>query len=255
MTEYEILDRIKTEYSRILKDNLVGIYVHGSIAFGCFSWEKSDIDFIAVIKYPLAHSEKEALIRMILELDPVCPPKGIEMSVVLESVCRPFIYPTPFELHFSNAHKRQFQNDLSGYCEKLQGEDIDLAAHFTVIRTCGQTLCGPEITEVFDEVPEDAYLDSIRNDVADAAEEILENPVYMILNLCRVLAFVKEGKILSKAGGGAWGIEKLPDTFRSVAADALGWYCEDFRQKEKTVGRTAETLQEFAEYMLRELGM
>ncbi|WP_161567304.1 hypothetical protein [Acidilutibacter cellobiosedens] len=40
---------IHGEYQTILGDNLVGIYVHGSIAFGCFHEEKSDIDFIAVI--------------------------------------------------------------------------------------------------------------------------------------------------------------------------------------------------------------
>jgi streptomycin 3"-adenylyltransferase len=44
-----ILKIIKQEYQTILGDNLVGIYVHGSIAFGCFHEEKSDIDFIAVI--------------------------------------------------------------------------------------------------------------------------------------------------------------------------------------------------------------
>ena len=134
MNEREILEKIKKAYSEILKENMVGIYVHGSIAFRCFNWDKSDIDFIVVAKRPLALSEKEALIRVILSLDPVCPPKGIEMSVVLAEVCRPFVYPTPYELHFSNAHKQRYQENLSGYCEKLQGVDMDLAAHFTVIR-------------------------------------------------------------------------------------------------------------------------
>lgn len=49
MTEIGLLDRIKTAYSKILGDRLAGIYVHGSIVFGCFNWDRSDIDFLVVV--------------------------------------------------------------------------------------------------------------------------------------------------------------------------------------------------------------
>ena len=62
----EILEQIKTSYQEILKDNLTGIYVHGSIAFGCFNWEKSDIDFLVVVKHAPSLQEKKALIRVLL---------------------------------------------------------------------------------------------------------------------------------------------------------------------------------------------
>lgn len=45
INESELLNRIKISYQNILKDGLVGIYVHGSIAFECFHWDQSDIDF------------------------------------------------------------------------------------------------------------------------------------------------------------------------------------------------------------------
>ena len=48
MEYQEILRKIATAYTKILQDNLAGIYVHGSIAFGCFHWSKSDIDFLVV---------------------------------------------------------------------------------------------------------------------------------------------------------------------------------------------------------------
>ncbi|MBP5186668.1 MAG: nucleotidyltransferase domain-containing protein, partial [Clostridiales bacterium] len=37
----------------ILKDNLTGIYLHGSAVMGCFNPEKSDIDLIVVVNEPL----------------------------------------------------------------------------------------------------------------------------------------------------------------------------------------------------------
>lgn len=44
------------------------------------------------------------MIRYLLEMKPLIPRKGLEMSVVLEEDVRNFLYPTPFELHFSPLH-------------------------------------------------------------------------------------------------------------------------------------------------------
>ena len=46
----------------------------------------------------------------------------------------------------------------------------------------------------FDDVPIRDYIDSIWNDIADAEDEITDNPMYIILNLARVLAYVKDGE-------------------------------------------------------------
>ena len=85
----------------ILQDNLVGIYLHGSLAMGCFNPQKSDIDLIIVVNEHLSDSIKKEYLDMVVEHNTKAPKKGIEMSVVLRKACKPFIYPTPFELHFS----------------------------------------------------------------------------------------------------------------------------------------------------------
>lgn len=197
MNEKELLHRIKITYQSILNEKLVGIYIHGSIAFGCFRWDVSDIDFLVVVKEKLNQEEKEALISELLALDNECPPKGFEMSVICQDACGCFQYPTPFELHFSNAHKEFALQDLAQYCRRMQGTDKDLAAHCMVIRKVGITLCGKKISEVFGEVSKEAYIDSICADIQDARTDIIENPVYIILNLCRVLAFKRDGYVLS----------------------------------------------------------
>lgn len=241
-----VLNHIEERYREILGENLVGIYVHGSIAFGCFTWERSDIDFIVVVDSPPEQSQKERLIRTLLKLDDKAPPKGLEMSVVLRENCDPFVYPTPFELHFSNSHRESCKRDLSSYCRDMHGTDRDLAAHFTVIRKAGFALCGREISAVFAEVPREAYLDSIKADVERAQSEIQENPVYIILNLCRVLAFIKEDLVLSKKQGGQWGIKNLPGEYRPMIYRALQSYAgrEEFREeKEKLAAFAGEMLQ------------
>lgn len=209
MDYHKILNSISENYRNTLKENLIGIYVHGSIALGCFNWDKSDIDYIVVIHKELSHETKKKLMDFTVRLNKQAPPKGLEMSIVLKRYCNKFYYPTPFELHFSNMHKEWYLSDPDDYCEHMQGKDKDLAAHFTIIKHAGIALYGEPIRDVFDNVPSKNYLDSIKDDILNAKKDIIKNPVYIVLNLCRVAAYIKEGLILSKKQGGEWGIENL----------------------------------------------
>ena len=139
---------------------------------------------------------------------PDAPGKGFEMSVVEQTVCRPFCYPTPYLLHYSQSYQKQFAEDLDGWCRRMNGVDYDLAAHFTVIRQAGICLCGKPIAAVFGQVPRENYLDSICRDVQDAPMQILDQPFYLTLNLCRVLAACRQGLVLSKCEGVCWAMQE-----------------------------------------------
>ncbi len=84
----------------------------------------------------------------------------------------------------------------------MNGTDRDLAAHIMITFHRGQCLWGEAIQDVFEDVGEKAYLDSIWRDIEHADEDIVETPVYTALNLCRVLAYKREKLILSKQEGG-----------------------------------------------------
>ena len=88
-----LLDTVAGSYEEILGKNLVGIYAHGSLAFGCFSWERSDIDFLVVAKSALALNEKVALLDVLTRLEDKAPARGFEMSVVSEKDCRICTFP------------------------------------------------------------------------------------------------------------------------------------------------------------------
>lgn len=231
-------------------DDLVGVYLHGSAAMGCFNPDKSDLDLILVVDGDISDEAKMEFISNVVMLNENAPEKGMELSVVKREYCRPFVYPTPYELHFSPAHIELFRRDPHAYIEKLHGTDRDLAAHFTIINKYGIRLFGEEIVRVFGDVPAEDYIDSILFDVENAREDILENPMYVTLNLCRVLAYLREGLILSKKAGGQWGISMLSHEYRAVVADA----CRCYETDEKlTVD--ADTSRRFAEYMLAEIMM
>ena len=69
--------------------------------------------------------------------------------------------------------------------------------------------------------------------------------MYIILNLCRVYAYIKEGAVLSKEKGGQWGIANLSDKYHSLIASMIDNYING------TPISKDESLQiSFCEYML-----
>ena len=247
-----IFDELAATFARrchdILGENLVGAYLHGSLAMGCFNPAKSDIDLIIVTEREPEAEAKRRLMEMALALDEAGPGKGIEFSVVCREVCDPFIYPTPFTLHYSRMHTVWYRKDPDDYLAKMNGVDPDLAAHFTILRHRGKALYGKPVKEVFGEVPREAYLDSIVKDVENAREDILGDPVYAALNLCRVLAFASDGVVLSKREGGEWGMDRLPEEYRGVVSGALAAYNSD-----AAMPLNEPTAARFAAYMLQEI--
>lgn len=229
----------------ILKDNLVGIYLHGSAVMGCYNPAKSDLDLIVVVKETMTDAEKRSYMDMVVELNGRGPAKGIEMSVVKQNVCMPFVYPTPFELHFSIAHLDWYRNDPEDYISKMKGEDKDLAAHFTIINHRGKCLCGAPVREVFADVPVPDYIDSIWNDIVDAEAEISDNPMYLILNLARVFAYLKDGLVLSKKEGGEWALNVLCEKYHDLIQAALHEYAEG-----SDISYDMDLAKDYAKYMV-----
>ena len=233
---------------KILRDNLVGVYLHGSLAMGCFNPQKSDIDLIIVVEKPISDSVKRAYLDMVVQFNASAPKKGIEMSIVLREVCKPFVYPTPFELHFSAGYLEWYTDDPDEYIREMNGTDKDLAAHFTIINKRGRCLYGAPIKDVFAEVPDGDYMDSIWFDVEGAAEEITEYPMYLTLNLARVLAYKEEGLVLSKKEGGTWALEHLPAEYLPLIADAMREYSESAE-----IVYDENLAKRYAEYVIKKL--
>lgn len=236
--ERDICRRFADAAGRVFGDDLTGVYLHGSAAMGCYNPAVSDLDFIVVVQEPIPDAARRAFMERVAALDGEAPGKGIEMSVVLAGVCKPFVYPTPFELHWSRMHTAWYRRDPEDYIQKMRGTDADLAAHFTVIRQRGKCLLGAPIDAVFTPVPAGDYLDSICGDVAGAEDEIAENTVYLVLNLARVLACLADGAVRSKREGGEWALENLPE-YRPLIRAALREYATGARGEYDIAGARA----------------
>lgn len=245
MLYQEVINNFTNMCKDIFSDDLTGVYLHGSLAMGCFNPNKSDIDFIVVIEDDMTEKQKIDFMNSVVELNQQAPPKGIEVSIVKKEYCNPFVYPTRFELHFSIAHLQWFKNNPYEYIEKMNGTDKDLAAHFMIINQYGIVLYGKEIAAVFGKVKDEYYIDSIWEDVKNAKENILASPVYVMLNLCRVAAFLKERLCLSKLEGGKWAVRNVNQKYKRLILNTLQCY-----ETDKIISEDKELLLEFAEEII-----
>ncbi len=247
MLYQELINEFIDETIKIFGNDLTGIYLHGSMAMNCFNPEKSDIDLLVVVENDITEEQKMLFMKEVVRINKKATAKGLEVSIIKREYCNPFVYPTPFELHFSNTHLLWFQEKPDDYIKFMKGTDKDLAAHCTIINKFGVTLYGKEKDDVFAKVPPKDYADSIWSDVESAEDDVKSDPMYCILSLCRVLAFLKEGVSLSKQQGGEWGITNLPDRYKELIAQALACYNSDVVM---TAGESADA---FAREMLDQI--
>jgi predicted nucleotidyltransferase len=233
MREMEsLLQRLVVIFNELLNGNVKGIYLHGSVAMGCFT-PKSDIDLLVVVDSQVEREVKKQFTTKILELDKEFPEKGVELSIVRKEKINPFLYPTPFEYHYSNDHKKKYIEDSDYILEN--DVDYDIAAHITVIKERGRTLFGEEISSMFGEISPLYYQDSIYRDVSDVMEKGRDNSTYYVLNLCRALYYFKEGVVSSKKEGGEWGTQNLPAEYKALINGALDAY-NNGRRWELSIG-------------------
>jgi predicted nucleotidyltransferase len=232
---------------RILGDNLTGIYLHGSLAMGCFNPARSDIDLLVITKQGMTPETFREVARLVLDYSG--NPSPFELSFLRESYLNPWHYPTPFDFHFSEDWRDQTAAALVApewqlWSVQPPPTDPDLAAHITITWARGIPLVGNPIVDVFPEVPRADYIDSIMGDFDYAHKGMADNPVYAALNFCRIYGYLREGRIDSKDEAGVWALDHLPPEYHTLIAAALDAYRHD---SPHTFDST--TLSTFADYI------
>lgn len=230
-----------------LGSNLAGLYLHGSLAMGCFNPACSDVDLLAVTRRGMTVETKRRVAELLLKTSGA--PSPIEISFLREASLRLWEYPTPYDFHYSQDWHKKPRHELSSgewqTCNNQPRTDADLAAHITVTLHRGICLYRKPIVEMFPSVPVEDYWASLLADFEWGHERLGQNPVYFILNACRIYAYVREGRICSRDEGGAWAASILPGEFRETVGRAL----EIYRGDKPGGPFEAATLARFAAYM------
>ena len=93
------INNLLAAFEQALDENLIGIYLHGSLAMGCFNPVRSDIDLLVVIQHGMSVETKRDIVQTLLASS--LSPAPIEISFLVEQDIHPFHHPLPFDLHYS----------------------------------------------------------------------------------------------------------------------------------------------------------
>lgn len=254
------VEKVSTSFRERLGEQLVGVYLHGSLATACYRRAKSDVDVLVVVREGLSATVRRELALLCFALSDERPTVGdLELSVIQQRHAREFVHPLPFEMHFSSEQRAKIESGAVDYAEERH--DRDLAAHCTVVRARGVCLYGASIEDVFGVVPREAFMDAVLDDFEWLVREdnILESPFYCVLNCCRVLQLLSGGEwvVANKEEGGLWGLENLPQEHRSVVQQALACYRSSREvsvdeRKRGGVHWDADALRRFRDFVVRE---
>lgn len=259
---HAFLLRLAADCKALLAEKLVAVYLHGSLAMGSFRRATSDLDILCVSRDDLDPAARAAVTDGFTRLSDQRPIAGdIEVSVVQEMYLKPFVHPTPYQVHYSAEVRAEMQS--GGTMDSDVRVDRDLAAHCQVLRARGVVLEGPPIHSVIGQVPRDAYVDALLYDLADIlnGSVLLDAPVYGILNCCRILAALGSPGpgVMNKEEGGVWGLAHMERQHRILVGQALEvqrgrWPVSPQHRNTGGLRWNREAVVSFRDYVAAEVG-
>jgi streptomycin 3"-adenylyltransferase len=125
-----------------------------------------------------------------------CPGTGLEMSVIT-SATAVALGDCHFEVHVNTTGRQSAIATGAG-----QPGDSDLVLHCAVCRDHAVTVTGRPAGEVFGPIPRERILAAMLSELRWALGHASTG--YAVLNACRAMRFVDDGRLCSKIDGGEW---------------------------------------------------
>lgn len=253
-TPYQEINTLLAEYVRgaksVIGENLVGIYLTGSLAYGDFVPQRSDIDLQAVVRNPLTQEELRGIGELHRKIDSLCPAwaNRTECSYVpLELMTETLPPKTP----------RPWWGFDTLYTAAPMGNEWIINHYF--LSEYGIALEGPEFTTIIPpidlkEVRKASARDLFKEWVPKIADqEWLSNShyqSYLVLNLCRILHTISGNEPGSKRLAADWVKGRFPE-WKDLVEEAEKWGYGDKMNKQPE----AIAFVIFAVERVKELGL
>jgi hypothetical protein len=228
ITEYpqvnQALGVLLTNLQKTLGNNLVGLYAYGSLAWGDFDEDTSDIDLLAGVKTPINQEEFEKL-------------KQMHQSFVKD-------YPEwddRIEIQYLSLDAlRTFKTKESEVVTISPGEPIEkrmVGKHWLMnwwmVREKGLTIYGPDPKTIIEPISKEEFIESVKDHVENWNEWVKtmqrrSAQAYAILTMCRAYYAYKFGDQVSKKQAAQVVQNEFPE-YSELIQNALIW-----RNTEKT---------------------
>jgi hypothetical protein len=231
MTPYDDVNAVLTQLSagltELLGEQLIGLYLTGSLTYGDFDPGSSDIDFLAVLSKELYDEQLNAITTMHTRIGDAIPhwAKRLEGSYITKDLlatkdrpekARPYI-------NAGEIHHYRYGNEWM----------VNLYA----LQECGVVLIGPEPNDIVPHIDIENVRAASRQDLIDEWLPKLDDPeafqgagydsdhlrAYAVLTLCRILHRAKHDGIASKRVAAKWVKDSYGEPWRSLVEQAENW--------------------------------
>lgn len=212
----KFLQKIKKELPVVLKDNLYGIYVFGSLTYGGFRPKSSDIDCVAVTNKILSDEEFDRLEKWYKKLlrENYQLAKRLEMSYAVKN-----------NLFSKNITKTP--KFFKGRFNKKSDSDANNPITWLNIKNNGLTVFGPEPKAFVPAIDSKILKNALKTEfdyINRRLKKFLSedwSKVYVILTFCRILYTLKNNKIATKKRAAEWCLKNLPRKYHPIILAAI----------------------------------
>lgn len=220
----KLLDLLLSQTTLVLGNQLVGMYLYGSLASGDFDLETSDIDFLVVTTSSLSDKTIADLESMHHRLWK----SGLKWAAKLEGS---YIPKRDIRRHDPRSAPCPTVNEGQFYLDQ-RGSDWIIQRH--VIREQGIVLAGPDPKTLIDPVSSNDIRKAVKGVLQEWWFPMLENPTWLknhgieyhaftILTMFRALYSLEHGTIVSKPEAARWAQKKLGGEWSRVIDQALNY--------------------------------
>ena len=218
------LDEIVGLVRRVLGDDAIGAYLHGSAVLGKMR-PRSDVDVLVVSRRRTTADERRMLVEGLMELSgrglAWGKPRPIELTIVAQADIRPWRYPPRSEF--------QYGEWLRAGCERglipvPADASPDLAPIITMVLHGNRPVFGPPPADLLDPVPPDDLIRAIIAGIPSLLADLDPDTANVVLTFARIWATVATGTIWSKDGAADWALARLPEQHRAVLVRARAIY-------------------------------
>ena len=240
-----ILKVLLADIQVILGKQFIGMYLHGSLAYGDFNSLTSDIDFLVV-----TGGQISAKIFCSLKVMHTCLySSGLAWSRKLEGAYIPI---DDLRRHDAAHGSIPWLGEDGHFALELLGSDWILQRW--ILREHGIIISGPALIDLIDPVSAEALQEAVRGILRDWWSPPFASPqrfqssryqVYSVLTMCRSLYVLEYGRMVSKPDAARWAMKTLAEPWRSLISAAAAWQPGNgFNKMNETMKFIAYTLSE-----------
>jgi hypothetical protein len=221
----------------VLGEELIGAYVHGSLALGAFDADESDVDFLVATENDLDAETVERLAALHEQLG-----DRLDGSYLPRDVFCRFDPARRLHPHIESRGGRLALGDHGG----------ETVIYRYVLLKCGIALAGPPPLELIDPISADELRAGVRALVREwwlpgrGASSWFDDPAYRryaVLTMCRMRYTLADGDVISKQAAAQWALAHVEprwlDLVRRAAARAECGYDETVAFVRSTVAEAS----------------